>query len=101
MDEEGGEFRRGDRVLMLKHADWKNDAAGTIISLCARPRRLYDGSTDLEYSIQFDELQQDLTDEANGVNLTYTGTTVLGRFLRKLPEHEQQSFRGERADSVF
>ena len=84
MDEEGGEFRRGDRVLMVKHADWKNDAMGTIISLRARPCRLHDGSADVWYIIEFDELQRDFTDEANGMNLAYKNSMVLGRFLRKV-----------------
>jgi len=90
MAEEGSEIRRGDRVLMLKHADWKNDAEGTIISLCARPCRLHDGSMDAWYTIEFDELQRDFTDEANGMNLAYKNSMVLGRFLRKISEAEKQ-----------
>jgi hypothetical protein len=78
------EFQRGDRVFMAKHADWKSDAVGTIISFRARPRTLYDGSIDLEYSIEFDEPQRDFTDELNGKDLQYKSSTVLGRFLRPL-----------------
>ena len=78
------EFRKGDRVRMIKHADWKNDATGTIISIYSRLKTLYDGSTDLEYSIEFDELQRDFTDELNGMDLQYKSSTVLGRFLRPI-----------------
>jgi hypothetical protein len=61
------EFQRGDRVRMLKHADWKNEAVGTVISLYARPVTLHDGSPDLLYAIEFDEPQRDFTDELNGL----------------------------------
>ena len=30
------EFKYGDRVRMLMHADWKRDAVGTIISIRTR-----------------------------------------------------------------
>jgi hypothetical protein len=80
------EFKHGDRVRMVKHADWKNDAVGTIISVRTRPATLYDGSTDVWYSIEFDELQRDYTDEMNGKDLHYKSSTVLGRFLRPLDE---------------
>jgi hypothetical protein len=80
------EFKYGDRVLMVKHADWKNDAVGTIISIRTRPASLYDGSTDVWYSIEFDEPQRDYSDEMNGKDLQYKSSTVLGRFLRPLDE---------------
>jgi hypothetical protein len=82
------EFKYGDRVRMLKHADWKNDAIGTIISIRTRTTPLHDGSTDLRYIIQFDELQRDYTDEMNGMDLQYKESSVLGRFLRPLEEPE-------------
>jgi len=76
-------FKRGDRVLMARHADWKNDAVGTIISN-GRLRTLYDGSTDYQHWIEFDEPQRDYTDEMHGDNRTYDSSTVLERFLRPL-----------------
>ena len=80
------EFQRGDRVRMLKHADWKNEAVGTVISLYARPVTLHDGSPDLLYAIEFDEPQRDFTDELNGMDLQYKSSDVLGRFLRPIGE---------------
>jgi hypothetical protein len=74
-------FKPGDRVLMVQHADWKNDAVGTIISE-GRVRTLYDGSTDFCYWIEFDEPQRDLTDEMHGQDRTYDSSTVLERYLR-------------------
>jgi hypothetical protein len=76
-------FRPEDRVLMLRHADWKGDAAGTIIS-AGRLRALYDGSTDYQYWIEFDEPQRDYTDELHGMDRTYPSSTVLEQFLRPL-----------------
>ena len=73
----------GNRVLMLKHYDWKADYPATII----RPGRaciIYDGSTRVEYSIQFDEPQTDLTVEACGDCTKFDGTTVLEEWLRPL-----------------
>jgi hypothetical protein len=78
------EFRRGDRVRMLKHADWKNEAVGTIISIHARPVVLHDGLPDLLYWIEFDQPKRDFTDESNGMDLQYKSSTILGRFLRPL-----------------
>lgn len=74
-------LRKGDRVLMLKHADWKADCRGTIIRE-GRPCIVGDGSTRVEYLIRFDEPQTDLTDEAAGLEIHYEGTTVLEEFLR-------------------
>jgi hypothetical protein len=71
---------------MLKHADWKNEAVGTVISLYARPVTLHDGSPDLLYAIEFDEPQRDFTDELNGMDLQYKSSDVLGRFLRPIGE---------------
>jgi hypothetical protein len=83
-------FKRGDRVLMLKHADWKNEATGTIVSVRTVPVTLADGSSDEWYWIEFDELQRDFTDELSGMNLVYKESTVLGRHLRPL-NHVQRS----------
>ena len=80
------EFKYGDRVRMLRHADWKNDAVGTIVSIRTSPATLHDGSTDLLYWIEFDEPQRDYTDELNGMNFEYKKSVVLGRFLRPLGE---------------
>ena len=68
------EFKYGDRVRMLKHADWKNEAVGTIISIRTRPATLYDGSTDVWYNHQVRRGQRDYTDEMNGMDLQYKGS---------------------------
>jgi len=70
---------------MLKHADWKNEAVGTVISLYARPVRLYDGSPDLLYAIEFDEPQRDFTDELNGMDRQTFSAASSGRSAR--PNH--------------
>jgi hypothetical protein len=80
------EFKYGDRVRMLMHADWKSDAVGTIVSIRTRTAMLTDGSTDVWYWVEFDEPQRDYTDEMNGKDLQYKSSTVLGRFLRPLEE---------------
>jgi hypothetical protein len=76
-------FKAGDRVLMIQHADWKNDAVGTLVS-DGRPRTLSDGSTEYQYWIEFDGPQQDFTDEMHGMELTYQSSTVLERYLRPI-----------------
>jgi hypothetical protein len=76
-------FKPGDRVLMLKHSDWKADAIGTVASL-GKLRLLHDGSTACWYWIVFDEPQRDYTDEIHGDDRTYKSSTVLERFLRLL-----------------
>lgn len=75
-------FQYGDRVRMIRHGDWKNDAFGMVVSARTHPTTLPDGSTDVWYWIEFDEPQRDETDELNGRNLDYRESTVLGRFLR-------------------
>ncbi len=69
----------GDRVLMLRHADWKADACATVtVGPQERNGRL-------EYIIDFDEPQADFTDEMNGlVDRTYKSTTVLAEYLQVL-----------------
>jgi hypothetical protein len=76
-------FRIGDRVLMVKHYDWKASCRGTILSE-GRPRVIHDGSTCVEYVIRFDEPQSDLTDEAAGLHMEYQETTVLEEYLCRL-----------------
>jgi hypothetical protein len=76
-------FKPGDRVLMVKHADWKADAVGIVFGR-PRPVTLPDGSTDYSYWVEFDEPQRDYTDEMHGKDLVYHSSTVLGRFLRPL-----------------
>jgi hypothetical protein len=68
---------------MVKHADWKSDAIGTIKS-DGRSRVLYDGQTDYEYWIDFDLPQRDYTDEMLGADREYYASTVLEKFLRPL-----------------
>ncbi|MEW4565039.1 hypothetical protein AB1K70_21115 [Bremerella sp. JC770] len=55
---------------MLKYADWKNDAVGTIISNRTSPATLHGGSSGVWYWIEFDELQLDYPDELKGKDLT-------------------------------
>lgn len=76
-------LRAGDRVLMVKHSDWKADCRGTIVRE-GRPRIVGDGSTRVEYLIRFDEPQMDLTDEAAGLHIEYEETPVLEEYLRPL-----------------
>lgn len=76
-------FRVGDRIFMTKCADWKKGAHGTIVRVRG-PIILHDGSTQVDYEIQFDVPQSDLTDELHGIDMEYSGTTVLERFLRPL-----------------
>ncbi len=62
---------------MLRHADWKADAYATV---AAGPRKR---NGRIEYVIDFDEPQADLTDEMNGqTDRTYKATTVLAEFLQ-------------------
>lgn len=76
-------LRKGDRVLMVKHSDWKADCRSTIIRE-GRPCIVGDGSTRVEYLIRFDEPQTDLTDKAAGLHIEYEGTTVLEEYLHPL-----------------
>ncbi len=76
-------LREGDRVLMVKHSEWKADCRATIVRK-GRPRIIGDGSTRVEYVIKFDEPQTDLTDEAAGLHIEYEETTVLEESLRPL-----------------
>lgn len=74
-------FEPGDRVLMLKHGDWMQDASGTIS--CAGFVRY--AARGVEYVIVFDHPQSDLTDELNGDHLrTYSSSTVQERYLQSL-----------------
>ncbi|RKZ50723.1 MAG: hypothetical protein DRR16_27495 [Candidatus Parabeggiatoa sp. nov. 3] len=75
----------GDRVLMLKHSDWKKEAKGTIRGKGV-VRRIYDGTVHFDYYIEFDEPQTDKTDEANGMEIEYSGSTVLEEELCPLVE---------------
>ncbi len=86
-------LNEGDRVLMIKHADWKADSRGTVVSP-GRPCVIWDGSTRVEYLITFDEPQTDLTDEAVGLRIDYEGTTVLEEYLRPLAD-ESTAQRGD------
>jgi hypothetical protein len=79
-------FSIGDRVLMIRHADWKSDAVGTI-SAGPRERVNWRGETYLDYWIDFDDPQSDYTDEENGDNdRTYKSSTVAGDYIRLLDE---------------
>jgi hypothetical protein len=73
-------FKPGDRVLVVKHADWKCDLLGTVLG-CGRIRRGAHGEY-MDYYVQFDEPQRDLTDEMHGHDRTYQGSTVAEKFLR-------------------
>lgn len=79
-------FEVGDRVRMVKHADWKAAATGTIVG----PGRVREGQPDLVwYAVQFDEPQRDLTDERLGdASRSYTSATVTEPYLEPLPDGE-------------
>ena len=73
---------------MIKHADWKVDAVGTIVSTHPSKRSLPDNSIELDYWIEFDSAQYDLTDEMNGEkDRSYKSTTVLERYLEALDDN--------------
>ena len=76
-------YKRGDRVVMRKHGDWKAEARATIIR-GGRARTIYDGTVHMEYVIKFDKHQADLTDESAGLAIEYEGTTVLEEDIRLL-----------------
>jgi hypothetical protein len=76
-------YKPGDRVVMLKHSDWKADARATIVSR-GRPRTVYDGTIHMEYFSKFEEHQTDLTDESAGHFIEYEGTSVLEEYIRLL-----------------
>ncbi len=77
-------YHDGDRVLMVRHADWKADAVGTIVG-GPRQRKNSNGDSYDDYIVNFDEPQKDFTDEMNGDHdRSYTSSTVDVRFLRPL-----------------
>ncbi len=79
-------FSIGDRVLMLRHADWKSDAVGTI-SAGPHERVNSQGETYFDYWIDFDEPQSDFTDEMNGArDRTYKSSTVAAAYIRPLDQ---------------
>jgi hypothetical protein len=68
---------------MVKHADWKADATGTISS----PPRVRPASPEQGtwYWVRFEEPQGDLTDELRGdIERRYASATVNERYLRPL-----------------
>jgi len=80
-------FITGERVRMIKHADWKVDAVGTIVSTQPFQRVLPDNSTQWIYWIEFDIPQYDLTDEVNGdKEWNYNSSIVLERYLVALKD---------------
>jgi len=79
-------FAVGDRVVMLRHADWKNDALATVKSP-GRPRRSSAGTLYIDYWVESDELQADLTDEMHGdLDRRYRASTAAEQFLRRTDE---------------
>ncbi|MEO1529088.1 MAG: hypothetical protein AAFX06_27020 [Planctomycetota bacterium] len=69
---------------MIRHADWKASATARVMT-AGRQRRNSFGQLYVEYFIDFDEPQADLTDEMHGdLDRRYTGTTVDQQFLRML-----------------
>ena len=77
-------FKGGDRVRMLKHGDWKNDATGTIVG-DGRVRTFQSGAQTRIYWIKFDEAQRDYTDERNNMDFEYDQSNVCEQFLQPLP----------------
>lgn len=69
---------------MLRHADWKSDAVGTI-SAGPRERVNSRGETYLDYWIDFDEPQRDTTNEMNGDHeRSYKSSTVAADYIQPL-----------------
>ncbi|GLR69397.1 hypothetical protein GCM10007852_03050 [Agaribacter marinus] len=78
-------YFNGDRVRMIRHADWKQDAIATIVSTKPLKRALPDNTDDWEYWIEFDFPQYDLTDEMNDDReRSYDSCTVLERYLEPI-----------------
>lgn len=78
-------FKPGDRVWMLKHADWNTPAAAAITRE-GRPYTRSDGYEFIEYVIEFDRPQTDLTDEADGEPIPYSDSTCMEEFLLPLAD---------------
>ena len=76
-------LKKGDRVLMLRHADWRGDCRATIVQE-GRPRIVGDGSTRVEYYIAFDEPQFELEDTPDETCTGSPETSVLEDYLRLL-----------------
>lgn len=84
LSERNARFSDGDRVRMVRHADWKQDATGTI----AGHGRIRKGAFALyiDCFVAFDTPQLDFTDESNGESIgSYSGSTVAEEFLQQLP----------------
>ena len=73
-------LKKGDRVLIKKHYDLASDVRGTI-SREGRPRVIYDGSTRIEYMVEFDEPQPDDSLEIEGKRVSWAGMSVLEDYL--------------------
>ncbi len=81
-------FKKGDRVMLLKHFDWAGDARATIVQE-GRPRLIFDGSTHVEYMVEFDEPQPEINPPENPeIPTHWAGTTVLEQSLRPLSPAE-------------
>jgi hypothetical protein len=77
-------YRKGARVMLLKHADWETDARATIVQ-DGRPRLIFDGTTHVDYMVEFDEPQPESNppDDPKIPSL-WAGTSVLEEYLRPL-----------------
>jgi hypothetical protein len=79
-------FKIGDRVVMRRNADWKNDIIGTVES-AGRIRKNSFGEEYIDYFIKFDVEQADLTDEMHGdFDRRYWGSTCPEQYMELLPE---------------
>ena len=77
-------FAIGTRVAMIRHADWTSDAVGTIVGY-PRERVNSWGKAYVDYLIEFDEPQSDLTDAMNGQpDRRYKLSTVAEEYLRPM-----------------
>ncbi len=80
--------------MMIRHADWKSDATGTIVG-GPRKRKNSRGEWCDDYTVEFDELQKDFTDPLHGDHeRSYTSSTVAASFLRP------HTFRRSRVSEV-
>ena len=78
-------FQPGDRVVVMRHADWKRDVAATVVGPCpARTVDLSDGSRCRLYWVEFDEPQRDLADWMQETGQTFVKCTVQEPFLQPM-----------------
>jgi hypothetical protein len=74
----------GNRVILLRHADWKSATLATVKSPCQQKQNTAGESYRDDY-IEFDDPQANRTNETHGEpDSRYRGTTVFEQFLRRV-----------------